>query len=161
MGENQKNRSTAYLSLGTNLGEKQRNMETALQHIEEQMGNIISLSAFYLSKPEGFESENLFVNCVVKLNTFLTPEEVLEKVKAIETEMGRVQRSISDAYSDRIIDIDILLYDQCIINNPPKLIIPHPYMHKRDFVLKPLAEIAPHVVHPVLKKSISELLKEL
>lgn len=158
---NHKKKSTVYLGLGTNLGEKQKNIESALQLIEEQIGNIISLSAFYLSKPVGFESENLFVNCVIKLGTLLTPHQILKKAKEIEKEMGRKQRSISDAYSDRIIDIDILLFENSVIDDPPKLTIPHARMHERDFVLKPLAEIAPHVVHPVLKKSITELLKEL
>lgn len=159
--KNHTNLSSVYLGLGTNLGNKQKNIETALEKIEEQIGQIISLSALYLSKPCGFESDNLFVNCAINVKTALTPQKLLSETQSIEKNMGRTDKSQLRGYSDRIIDIDILLYNDMIINDAPKLMIPHAHMHERDFVLKPLSEIAPSIVHPVLKKSISELLSRL
>ena len=150
-----------YLGLGTNLGNREQNMETAIKNIEKQIGTIISQSAFYSSEPFGFESDNLFLNSVVKVHTSLLPYELLATTQQIEIEMGRTVKSDTNGYTDRVIDIDILLYNQKVIDNAPHLVLPHPEMQKRDFVLKPLAEIAPHFVHPVLNKTISELVEEL
>lgn len=150
-----------YLGLGTNLGNREQNMETAIENIEKQIGTIISQSAFYSSEPFGFESDNLFLNSVVEVSTMLLPSELLAATQQIESEMGRTVKSDVNGYTDRVIDIDILLYNKKVIDNFPSLIVPHPEMQKRDFVLKPLAEIAPHFVHPVLKRTISELVEEL
>ena len=136
-------------------------METAIENIEKQIGTIIAQSAFYSSEPFGFESDNLFLNSVVKVHTSLLPYELLATTQQIEIEMGRTVKSDTNGYTDRVIDIDILLYNQKVIDNAPHLVLPHPEMHKRDFVLKPLAEIAPPFVHPVLNKSISELVDKL
>ncbi|MDD3727979.1 MAG: 2-amino-4-hydroxy-6-hydroxymethyldihydropteridine diphosphokinase [Dysgonamonadaceae bacterium] len=155
------NLSSVYLGLGTNLGDKQKNIEVALEKIEEQIGRIISLSALYLSKPHGFKSNNLFVNCAINVETALTPLELLVETQSIEKEMGRTDKLLSSGYTDRIIDIDILFYKDFIINNNPNFIVPHPHIQERDFVLKPMSEIAPNFIHPVLKKSISELLSRL
>ena len=150
-----------YLGLGTNLGNKRENIELALKNIEKQIGNIVSQSAFYSSEPLGFESDNLFLNCAVEIKTTLLPYELLAKTQAIEKAMGRDKKSDSSGYSDRIIDIDILLFNSEVINHVPKLVVPHPLLQERYFVLKPLAEIAPGFVHPVLNKTINQILDEL
>lgn len=153
--------NSVYLGLGTNLGKKKENIELALRKIKKQIGKIISLSAFYTSEPFGFESDNMFVNCAVKIYTSFTPQELLAQTRSIEREMGRLQKSNHEVYADRIIDIDILLYNDLIINDCSSLIIPHPHIQERDFVLKPLSEIAPDFVHPILNKTIMELFNAL
>ena len=153
--------ASIYLGLGTNLGNRKQNMETAIENIEKQIGTIIAQSAFYSSEPFGFESDNLFLNSVVEVYTSLLPYELLATTQQIEIEMGRTVKSDTNGYTDRVIDIDILLYNQKVIDNAPHLVVPHPEMQKRDFVLKPLTEIAPHFVHPVLNRTISELMEEL
>lgn len=150
--------NSVFLGLGTNLGDKKKNIELAFENIEEQIGKIVSLSALYLSKAQGFESENLFANCAINVETSLTPEEVLSEIQSIEKKMGRRDKSDVNGYSDRIIDIDILFYNNIVINDNPNLILPHPHIQERDFVLKPLSEIAPNLIHPVLNQSIEKLL---
>ena len=153
--------NSVFLGLGTNLGDKKKNIELAFDKIEEQIGNITSISALYLSKPQGFDSENLFVNCAIHIQTPLKPTEVLSETQSIEKDMGRKDKSEDIGYADRIIDIDILFYNNLIINNSSTLIIPHPHIQERDFVLKPLSEIAPDLIHPVFNKSIEELLNNI
>ncbi len=131
---------TVYLGLGSNLGDKQRNIRVAVEKIGELIGHVESQSALHITAPWGFESDNMFVNAAVKCVTTLSPREVLNNTKAIEQQMGRTTKSVDGAYHDRIIDIDILIYDDIHINEPD-LVIPHPLMHQRDFVMKPLKEI--------------------
>lgn len=146
-----------FLGLGTNLGNKEENIGNAIQYIEELVGNVVSQSALYHTEPWGFESTNTFINAVVAVETSLTVRDVLDATKKIERLMGRTYKSVDRQYKDRIIDIDILFYNDLIINDED-LIIPHPLMQERLFVLQPLSEIAPDYVHPELKKSIKELL---
>jgi len=146
-----------YLSLGTNLGDKEENLRNAIDKINERVGKVTSLSAFYVTEPWGFQSQNTFLNAALIAETNLSPFEVLAETKSIEKELGRTAKSVNNSYTDRIIDIDILLYDDLILNTP-ELILPHPLMTQRAFVMEPLAEIAPHVSHPVLLKTIKELL---
>lgn len=153
--------NSVFLGIGTNLGDKKKNIELAFDKIEEQIGNISSISALYLSKPQGFDSENLFVNCAIHIQTPLKPTEVLSETQSIEKDMGRKDKSEDIGYADRIIDIDILFYNNLIINNSSTLIIPHPHIQERDFVLKPLSEIALDLIHPVFNKSIEELLNNI
>ena len=131
---------TLYLGLGANLGDKQQNIAMAVEKIEELIGHVECQSALHITEPWGFQSDNMFVNAAVKCVTILSPHEVLEKTKDIERQMGRTTKSVDGTYKDRIIDIDILLYDDMEINDPD-LVIPHPLMHQRDFVMKPLNEI--------------------
>jgi len=151
--------SLVFIGLGTNLGDKAQNLNHAIRIIGCEAGAIANVSSFYQSKPWGFNSDNDFLNAVILIDTKLDPFSLLEKTKEIERKMGRSTKS-NTGYSDRIIDIDILFYENRIIDQPG-LKLPHPMLHLRDFVLTPLAEIAPDLVHPVLNKSIIELKNKL
>lgn len=131
---------TTYLGLGTNLGDKATNMNKAIENIGKLIGKIERQSAFYATEPWGFESQNNFLNACVKVSTNLTPRQLLKATQSIEIMMGRKEKSHNGQYHDRLIDIDILLYDDVDIKEPD-LTIPHPLMHERDFVMKPLREI--------------------
>ncbi len=148
----------AYLALGTNIGNKRRNMITAAALLAERVGDVLALSGFYETEPWGFQSENTFLNAALQLETSLSPLGLLEATQQIEVEMGRTQKS-NGTYHDRIIDIDILLYDDLILQTP-ELTLPHPLMQDRRFVMEPLLEIAPNVVHPVFKKTVVSLMRE-
>lgn len=149
-----------YFSLGTNLGNKEQNLRFAVQYIEERIGKVISLSAFYATAPWGFSSDNAFLNAAVCIETTLSPLEVLFESQSIEREMGRIHKSVNGVYSDRVIDVDLLLYDDLILDTLT-LKLPHPLMQERAFVMEPLAEIAPDVMHPVLNKTMQELYRTL
>ena len=129
-----------YFSLGSNLGDKTENLNKAIKLMEEQIGVLKRQSAFLETEPWGFESDNSFVNAAICMETELEPLEVLAKTQEIERELGRTMKSVNGEYHDRIIDIDILLYDDVCINTP-ELTIPHPLMEQRDFVMIPLREI--------------------
>lgn len=144
-----------YLGLGTNIGNKRKNLITAASLLAERAGDILTLSRFYESEPWGFKSENMFLNAALKLQTDFAPLTLLSAIQQIEIEMGRTEKSKGE-YHDRIIDIDILLYERLIMQNP-NLIIPHPLMTERKFVMEPLAEIAPTFMHPILNLTIAEL----
>lgn len=150
-----------YFSLGTNLGDKEQNLRLAAQNIEERIGKVISLSAFYATAPWGFISQNTFLNAALCAETTLAPMEILRITQEIERRMGRARKSTDGVYSDRLIDIDLLLCFAAdgtpILLDTPELKLPHPLMQERLFVLQPLAEIAPEVVHPVLGKTILDL----
>lgn len=145
-----------YLGLGTNLGDKEQNLRMSVKKIEERIGNVVSLSAFYATAPWGFSSENSFLNAAVCVETTLLPLQVLEETQRIERELGRTEKSVNGLYADRLIDIDLLLYDDRVMD-AKGLILPHPLMTERRFVMEPLSEIAPDVVHPVLHKTMKEL----
>lgn len=130
----------AYLSLGTNLGDKRKNIAEAIKNIGELVGDVVRQSALYETEPWGFRSDNRFVNAAVCVDTQLSPRRLLEVTQRIEREMGRTLKSDGGEYHDRIIDIDILLYGDLHIDEPD-LKIPHPLMHERDFVMTPLNEI--------------------
>ena len=131
--------ASVYLSLGSNLGNRKKNLEKAISFISEEAGKIISVSSFYQSEPQGFKSENDFLNAVILIETTLSPFELLAKTQEIEKKIGRKTKS-TETYSDRIIDIDILFYDDLIVDTP-ELKIPHPLWKERDFVKIPLAEL--------------------
>jgi 2-amino-4-hydroxy-6-hydroxymethyldihydropteridine diphosphokinase len=143
--------TTVYLSLGSNLGNRQANLDQALKLMTERM-RLGKVSSIYDTEPVGMTNQPRFLNLACEVITHLSPEGLLALLKGIESKMGRYSRT----GEPRIIDIDIVLFGTLVINTPD-LIIPHPRMHERAFVLIPLAEIAPDFVHPVLKKTIKEL----
>ena len=134
---------TVYLGLGTNLGAKEGNIGEAIRRIGELIGTVECQSTLLVSEPWGFESENTFVNAALRCSTELEPMDVLEKTQEIERAMGRTQKSVDGQYHDRIIDIDILMYDDLHIDTKT-LKLPHPLMKERDFVMIPLEEVLNH-----------------
>lgn len=131
---------TIYLSLGTNLGSREDNLERALHLLQEQVGALLRRSLVHETAPWGFESSHMFLNLCVCMATSLSPLQLLATTKQIERQLGRTQKSAHGHYADRLIDIDILLYDDAHINEPG-LMIPHPHMYEREFVMIPLNEI--------------------
>jgi 2-amino-4-hydroxy-6-hydroxymethyldihydropteridine diphosphokinase len=154
MAESEKN--VAYLGLGTNLGNKFYNIKDAIFRLAEQM-NIKELSSIEETDPVGFTDQPKFLNCVIKVETKLQLRELLGLTKTIEAEMGRRQTFKN---GPRIIDIDILFFNDLVVDEPD-LKIPHPQITERKFILRTLAEISPQLVHPVQKKTISEILNSL
>ena len=131
---------TIYLSLGTNLGSREDNLERALHLLQEQVGALLRRSSVHETTPWGFESAHMFLNLCVCMATSLSPLQLLATTKQIERQLGRTRKSAHGHYADRLIDIDILLYDDAHINEPG-LVIPHPHMYEREFVMMPLNEI--------------------
>ena len=142
---------TTYLGIGTNLGDRAENLTRAVALISEQVGTVLACSSFMETAPWGFTSDNHFLNAVLAVDTALSPHELLRVTQSIEREQGRLHKTIDGNYSDRIIDIDILLYDDLTIVSE-ELTIPHPYMLIRDFVYLPLGEIAPEVLRNLRAK---------
>jgi 2-amino-4-hydroxy-6-hydroxymethyldihydropteridine diphosphokinase len=148
--------SLVYLSLGSNVGDREAHLRDAQARLGAA-GRVVAVSSLYETEPVEFTEQAWFLNCAVALETGKTPRQLMTAILRIEEEMGRrrVQKK-----GPRSIDIDILLFDNVILNeiiDSPELTIPHPAVHQRRFVLEPLAEIAPEVLHPVLKKTILEL----
>ncbi|UHG91675.1 2-amino-4-hydroxy-6-hydroxymethyldihydropteridine diphosphokinase [Spirosoma oryzicola] len=145
-----------FLLLGANLGDRVTTMSRAVELIAQQVGKIIRQSSLYETAPWGVTEQPSYLNQVLLVETALAPQPLLEHTQAIEYELGRVRL---DKWGARLIDIDILYYEQQAIRTET-LSIPHPYLHLRRFTLMPLTEIAPHYRHPVLQKTTQELLNE-
>jgi 2-amino-4-hydroxy-6-hydroxymethyldihydropteridine diphosphokinase len=152
-----KHMNKVFLGIGTNLGNRKVNLRKAIEMIGEHIGGVINFSSVYETAPWGFDSENDFLNMVVCVETNHSPAELLKKIVAIESMLGRERNQ--DRYSSRVIDIDILFFNDLVINENG-LKIPHPLIHERKFVLGPLNELAPELIHPVKGKSIRVLLEE-
>jgi len=146
----------AYLSLGSNLGDRDRYLREAIRRLRS-LGRVPAISSLYETQPVELTAQPWFLNCALALETEASPAQLMEQLLAIESAMGRqrIQRK-----GPRIMDLDIVLFADLVVNTPG-VTIPHPAMQERRFVLAPLAEIAPSAIHPVLKKTIQELLEEL
>jgi 2-amino-4-hydroxy-6-hydroxymethyldihydropteridine diphosphokinase len=147
------NMFVVYLGIGTNEGDRSQNIKDCTQSIKEKIGEIKATSSIYETEPWGVENQETYYNIVLKLNTSLYPLHLLRIVQEIETNLGRIRR---EKWGSRIIDIDILFYQDFVFSTPD-LIIPHPYVDQRNFVLDPLLEIDSTFFHPKLKKSIASI----
>jgi len=148
--------NVVYLLLGTNMGQRSKNLATARQEISEKMGDLHHQSSVFETEPWGITNQPAFYNQVLVVHTFLQPEQLLTLIHQIEHEMGRERK---ERYGARIIDIDILFFNQEVYHSH-RLSIPHPRISERNFVLAPLSEIAPDLIHPVLQQPLHELLKQ-
>ncbi len=144
---------TVYISLGSNLGDRSANLKQAIASLRPQM-DIKAKSKIYETPPWGYTEQDKFLNQVVKVKTYLDPEPLLKHLKRLEIALGR---KATFHYGPRLIDMDILFYDDLVMETP-LLVLPHPHVHERSFVLIPMMDIAPDLVHPVKGKSIRELL---
>lgn len=149
-----------YLSLGSNEGDRELLLRSAIDAIGQLIGPVDSISPFVETEPWGFESPHPFVNTALSVETSLPAMDVLERTQSIERQLGRRRKSIAGRYEDRPIDIDLLLYGDLVLTSE-RLILPHPLLPERLFVLEPLAEIAPQILHPTLGKTIQTLRDEL
>lgn len=146
---------TAYLLLGTNLGDREQFLIRALALLEKQIGTLVAVSSVYETEPWGTQGQSSYLNQAVAIQTILSPHDLLETILAVELQLGRVREG---QWGDRTIDIDILYYGTVVVN-VPKLEIPHPRLHLRNFALYPLSEIAPDFIHPVLSRTNRSLLE--
>ncbi len=144
-----------YLGLGSNKGHRLQNIEVALDHLKEKIA-VEKISSFYLTEPVGMKG-GWFVNCVLEGKTEQSPEKLLHTLLEVEKRMGRIREKKK---TSRVIDLDLLLYEDVIVDKID-FVVPHPHLHKRRFVLIPLVEINPHLIHPGMGKSLKEILKEL
>ena len=150
--------NTAYLLLGGNLGDREANLKKAIELLNDKIGSVIAISSLYETAAWGKTDQPAFLNQAVSLQTRLTALEVLERALSIEQELGRVRK---DKWGERLIDIDLILFGDEIINIPDKLQVPHPHMQDRKFVMEPLAEIAPEVIHPLLGETMLDICRNI
>ncbi|MBI4690283.1 MAG: 2-amino-4-hydroxy-6-hydroxymethyldihydropteridine diphosphokinase [Nitrospirae bacterium] len=146
--------SIAYIGIGSNIGSRKENCEKAIRLLGKSGVTIVKQSSMYETEPWGVKDQPKFINMAIEVETDKEPKELLNILKKIEKEVGRTE---TVKWGPRVIDLDILLYDDLILKTP-ELEIPHPLMHERDFVLKPLSEIAPDKRHPVIGKTVKEML---
>lgn len=148
-----------YLSLGSNIGDREKNIEKAIDLIQTKVGKILKVASNFENEAQGFQSQILFLNTCIHVQSLLTAEEILNEVKGIESTLGR-QPKKSDEYESRSMDIDILFYNATILTSK-NLTIPHPHFRSRNFVLIPLNEISPDLLDPITQLTVNQLLQLL
>ena len=149
---------TAYIGIGSNMGERRRNCLEAVDRIGMRPDfRILRLSGLYETEPVGVEGQDWYVNCIASLSTGLSARDLMKGLLLIEAEMGRVRRG---RWEPRVIDLDLLLFGMDIIDNDD-LKVPHPLMHKRRFVMAPMNDLAPDLIHPVIGRTMAELFEEI
>lgn len=154
----EKRRHKAYIGLGSNMGDKEVHLKKAIEYINDiENIEVKKESSFIVTEPWGYVDQDDFLNSVIEIETILEPSELMDVLLEIEQ---RLKRERTLRWGPRTIDLDIIMYDD-LISDDEKVILPHPRMHEREFVLKPLSEIAPYLMHPVLKKRIYSLLEEI
>ncbi|MBW7867161.1 MAG: 2-amino-4-hydroxy-6-hydroxymethyldihydropteridine diphosphokinase [Brumimicrobium sp.] len=153
---NSENSQTLIFSLGSNLGNKEKNIRNAIELLRMEFGSEDACSSFYETEPWGFQADSTFINCCIVFQSNLDPFHVLERIQIIEKKLGRTQKTLEGQYESRLIDVDIIYYGDKIVNDS-QLNIPHPLLYQRDFVLIPLAEILPNFIDPIRKISIAQI----
>ena len=149
----------SFILLGSNMGNREELLSEAIELIELRCGKVVLKSSLYESEPWGFDAEIYFLNQSIAIESILSPHDLLNELLAIEAELGRKRKENHVGYESRPIDLDIIYYDD-IINNDEDLILPHPRLHLRRFVLMPLCEIAPDFIHPIIRETNSVLLEK-
>ena len=147
--------SLVYIGLGSNRGDRLKNLQDSVSHIKRKI-EVRRVSSLYLTEPVGMNGR-WFLNCVLEGETELDPGDLIETLLVMEKEMGRIRKKKKE---DRVIDLDLLLYEGKVLKEKG-LVLPHPRLHKRGFVLVPLVEINPHLYHPILKRTVKEILNRL
>ncbi len=149
----------AYISAGSNIGDRLQNCRKGIESLTASAkSRILAQSRFYMTEPVDYEDQDWFINLMVKLETALDPFQLLDQIETVQRAAGRMRDAIR--YGPRILDLDIIFFDDRIINSE-RLVVPHPRMHQRRFVLKPICDIDPTIIHPVLKKDMQSLLDRL
>jgi 2-amino-4-hydroxy-6-hydroxymethyldihydropteridine diphosphokinase len=151
-------RHTAYISIGSNIGDKLENCRWGIRRLDCDTVWLKAESRIYQTEPVDYTDQDWFINLVVKIETLLDPNRLLQRLQSIQREAGRLKDSIR--FGPRVLDLDIIFYDEVVINSK-QLVVPHPRMHKRRFVLQPLCDIDPAITHPVLKTNVRTLLNRL
>ena len=150
---------TAYICVGSNLGNKLENCRQGVAELTRgKTSRLMEQSPVYQTEPVDYKDQNWFVNYVVKIETVLEPLALLDRLKSIEHHAGRTRDSVR--FGPRVLDLDIIFYDEMVMDDP-RLVIPHPRMHKRRFVLKPVCDIDPHINHPVFHCTMQSLLEKI
>ena len=151
-------RHTAYISVGSNLGDKLENCRLGIRRLDRDDVWLKAESRIYQTEPVDYTDQDWFINLAVKIETLLDPLRLLQRLQSIQRKAGRLQNAIR--FGPRVLDLDIIFYDAVVINSA-QLVIPHPRMHKRRFVLQPLCDIDPAIMHPILKTDVRNLLDSL
>ncbi len=151
--------NTAYLSIGSNIGDKKKNLDDAINFLDRHDKiDVVAVSLFYKTQPQNYIDQEWFVNAALKIETKLAPEKLLATLKSLEKTLDKNGKSFR--FGPRIIDLDIIYYENVVLKTD-QLEIPHPRMHERCFVLMPICDIGAHEIHPVLKQRSDELLKKI